>query len=307
MRRTLDWAGRSLITAGSLVLLFVLYQLWGTGIVQSWEQRSLQREFRATVEQSRAAPPVVASALRSADSPTTTTVPPEAGEGIGLIRIPAIGVDQALVEGAEKDQLDKGPGHYPHSPMPGHAGNASIAGHRTTHGAPFNRLDELDVGDEIVVTTSEGTFTYVVDGQVITDPSDVSVVLDQGDNRLTLTTCNPKYSARERLIVFSHLRGEAIGEPESARPPPTALADEELARSAGDAAIGSLDASPTGLAAAGWGTLLWTAVVAAAGAGWWWIFRRRRHVVTWIAGGIPFLLALFFFFGEVDRLLPSNF
>src|SRR3546814_9958345 len=89
--------------------------------------------------------------------------------------------------------------------LPGPEGNAAIAGHRTTYGAPFNRIDELVPGDEIIVQTIQGEFRYTMTEQLIVSPSQVDVLDDKGDNRLTLAACHPKYSARERIIVVAQL------------------------------------------------------------------------------------------------------
>src|SRR6201999_1449639 len=88
--------------------------------------------------------------------------PPPEGDGEGLIVIPKIGLNMFIVEGVSKDDLKKGVGHYPGTPMPGQAGNASVAGHRTTYLAPFNRIDELSPGDDIYVYTKQGKFHYQV-------------------------------------------------------------------------------------------------------------------------------------------------
>ena len=124
--------------------------------------------------------------------------------------IPAIGVDKYVVEGTERDDLEKGPGHYIGSSVPGHPGNVAIAGHRTTYGAPFNRLDELHVGDKIYVQTVEGRFLYTVSQPPFpVSPYNNTVVQDYGDNRLTLTTCNPKFSAAQRLIIVAKFEGDS--------------------------------------------------------------------------------------------------
>jgi len=142
------------------------------------------------------------------------------GDPVGRIEIPAIGLSKAFVEGVDRDVLRRGPGRYPGTALPGHPGNTAIAGHRTTHGAPFYRLDELVPGDEIVLTTAEGEFRYVVDahtnddgatvGHLIVTPDEVGVLADVGDNRLTLTACHPRYSARERIVVTAQLVGPAL-------------------------------------------------------------------------------------------------
>jgi sortase A len=137
--------------------------------------------------------------------PVLRELAPAEGEPIGRIEIPAIELDWVVVEGVEKEDLDKGPGHMPWTPVPGQIGNAGISGHRTTHGAPFNRIDLLEPGDEIHVTTLTGTHVYEVIGSLVVLPDDVWVSLHRDGAWLTLTTCNPKGSSRERLVVFGKL------------------------------------------------------------------------------------------------------
>jgi LPXTG-site transpeptidase (sortase) family protein len=125
---------------------------------------------------------------------------------LGRIRIPAIKVDDYFVEGVGEDQLQEGPGRYPGSGLPGQEGNLAIAGHRTTYGAPFFRLGELGIGDEVIIDTPEGRATYTVaDSPFAVSPYDVDVLNDFGDARLTLTTCNPPFLATTRLIVVAKL------------------------------------------------------------------------------------------------------
>lgn len=146
---------------------------------------------------------------------------PDAGEAIARIIIPSIALDTIVVAGVEIDDLRKGPGHYSTTPLPGQPGNAAIAGHRTTYGAPFGRLAELNAGDAIIVETLQGTFTYRVLPGVpgmgghalgfrIVAPTALEVLDDVGDNRLTLTTCHPKYSSRQRLIVQAVLLDDPV-------------------------------------------------------------------------------------------------
>ena len=135
---------------------------------------------------------------------------PSPGDGkvVAEIQIPAIGVDQYVVEGTTESDLSKGPGHYIGTAMPGQAGNVAIAGHRTTYGAPFNGLGRLVPGDRIILTTTFGqSLTYVVSGtpQAVS-PSDVGVLNYFGDNRITLTTCNPEFSSTQRLVVVGKLK-----------------------------------------------------------------------------------------------------
>ncbi len=139
---------------------------------------------------------------------------PSLGDALGVIRIPKIGVDKVVITGTRRSDLRKGPGHYRSTPLPGQAGNAAIAGHRTTYGAPFGELDALVPGDRIEVETFQGVFNYEVlpqetaegiSGHAILTPYDVQVLDDYGDNRLTLTACHPKYSARQRIVVQAQL------------------------------------------------------------------------------------------------------
>lgn len=130
---------------------------------------------------------------------------PSVGDPVAELRIPAIDVDATVVSGATADQLAVGPGHDPRTPLPGQAGNAVIAGHRTEAGAPFERLGELRSGDQIVVTTAQGTFAYRVTELQVVEPTAVELIDDQGDDRLTLVTLHPKFSSAQRLVVTAVL------------------------------------------------------------------------------------------------------
>ena len=186
---------------GAIILLFVAWQLWGTAITQHHAQNTLEHQFAAKVHHTpvKAVPGFTLT-------PATTRIPdPAQGTVMAHLQIPKIGLDQYVVSGTAEADLAKGPGHYLGTAMPGQAGNVAIAGHRTTHGAPFNRLAELAIGDPIYLTTSTGqTLTYIVSAvPVAVSPSDVTVLNNFGDDRLTLTTCNPEYSAVQRLIVVA--------------------------------------------------------------------------------------------------------
>jgi sortase A len=130
---------------------------------------------------------------------------PLLGDPLGRIEIPVLDLDWAVVEGTSAAELRKGPGHIPGSPLPGQPGNAVVSGHRTTYGAPFHRLDELSEGDEIIVETTIGRHRYRVVSLLVVAPTDVWVIKARDGAWLTLTTCHPKYSARQRLVVFAAL------------------------------------------------------------------------------------------------------
>ena len=127
------------------------------------------------------------------------------GDAIGRIRIPEIGVDKVIVEGTGTSDLRKGPGHYPRTAWPGMAGTVGVAGHRTTYGAPFNEIDELERGDRVTVEMPYGRFQYRVESSRIVPPTAVEVVRRVGYDRLVLSACHPKYSAAERIVVFARL------------------------------------------------------------------------------------------------------
>jgi sortase A len=125
------------------------------------------------------------------------------GQAIGRLRAERIGLDQVVVEGTGTAPLRKGPGHYPDTPLPGMPGTVGIAGHRTTYGAPFNKLDELRRGDSIQVDTPYARVTYRVERTRIVKPTAVWVTRRVEHDRLVLTACHPKYSAAERIVVFA--------------------------------------------------------------------------------------------------------
>jgi sortase A len=128
---------------------------------------------------------------------------PLKGDSIARIEIPAIGVSDYVVEGTDLDSLRKGPGHYPETPLPGEAGTAAIAGHRTTYGAPFRHIDELKPGQRITLDMPDGHFVYRVERTKIVDDQDLSVLDRVGYQRLVLSACHPLYSAAQRIVVFS--------------------------------------------------------------------------------------------------------
>ncbi|HEX2701398.1 MAG TPA: sortase [Acidimicrobiales bacterium] len=131
----------------------------------------------------------------------------EDGDALTRIKIPALDVDVVVVEGTSASALRAGAGHYPKTPLPCEAGNVSIAGHRTTYGKPFANVDRLKPGDTIILETPIGSCTYEVSkAPFVTTPVDFSVVAnDASVHALTLTTCHPKGSAKERLVVKAAL------------------------------------------------------------------------------------------------------
>lgn len=297
-----------MIRAGVLILLFVAYQLWGTGLQTTRAQESLESEFRAQQEEVDRLP----GEAPGPDGSSTTTAPPqvapadlpppERGAPVGFISIPDIGADFYIVEGVELRWLQEGPGHFPQTPMPGQAGNAALAGHRTTFKAPFNRIDELEPGDQVFVETLQGQFTYEVmaqpaeagepaKGHYIVDPYATEILDDKGDNRLTLMACHPKYSARQRIVVEAML----VGNPAPPTPlSPTPATIEDLA-GGDDSARGPAIAFSLGALA------VWFAA--------WFVGHRYRRF-KWPAYlvALPFFAVLLFVaFDYINQLLPAAY
>lgn len=188
MLRRRRWLRRSL-SIGSLAIMVVAIGVIGypfyTNIVQGRIQDRLDRQFAS-------------DELRQAYVDRTI----EEGDSLTRIRIPRLDVNVVVVEGTTSNSLRAGAGHYADTPLPCEAGNVAIAGHRTTYGRPFADLDLLRPGDEVVLETPVGSCTYELQERpFVTSPDNFGVVENTTDSRVTLTTCHPKGSARERLIV----------------------------------------------------------------------------------------------------------
>jgi sortase A len=135
------------------------------------------------------------------------------GDPLTRIKIQKLGVDTVVVEGTTPSALKAGAGHYRGTPLPCEMGNVAIAGHRTTYGKPFNQLERLGPGDKITLETPIGSCVYVVTDRgngspnpFVVDPANIAIVGNTpGERNLTLTTCHPKGSAKQRLIIRAHL------------------------------------------------------------------------------------------------------
>jgi sortase A len=281
--------------------------------------------------------------------PPVLSLPPIAeGDAIGELRIPRIDLDKAVVAGVSVPDLKKGPGHFPQTPMPGELGNAAIAGHRTTYGGPFLHLDELEPGDEIVwVNLYSQEFVYRVTGSEIVKPSQGEVIntLDPDVATLTLVTCDPVRTSKNRLIIHAELVEERSAAPTAGQQyygqdagatitelPGEDVPEETTATTAGDAAGPTTttataapvatgdDEPPAGFSdtdpfAQGWFSdgAAWPHIAAWGGAlvalclGCYALARAlRRRWVGWVVAVAPFTFLLYFFFQNVNRLLPPG-
>ncbi len=359
-----DWrywvggVGRVLIATGLLMFAFVGYQLWGTGIETARAQDELGDQFE---NQLADVTTTTAPADTTPDeSITSTTVPYAApstfsnGDVIAQILVPKMELEYYVVEGVRLKDLKKGPGHFKETPMPGQLGNASIAGHRTTYGHPFYRLDDLVPGDEITIKmVTGGTFVYVVTGKEIVEPNEYARVIPTRDPNvatLTLATCHPVYTSRQRLIVFATLdpeksdpvtRAAQLGQADvgglpgeggssgqtdatTATTEATSATESTVVTSTTEAATATTvatDEDPTGLAeeqdsfAQGWfadtaawpHVIGWGVVLALVSVGAYYVGKRyKRLYVAFLVGALPFLLVLYFWFQNVNRLLPPG-
>lgn len=217
MRYRVQVVGWALIWGGVFILGYVAWQLFGTDLLNAGVQADAAEQLQVVIEKSDPVPEQVDSEEVLA---TVEDIPPDlppvvdhvaedpvpVGESFAFLKIPKLGIDDLVVyEGVDKETLKKGPGHMPNTALPGQPGNAVISGHRTTYGRPFFDFDQLEPGDVVDVVTAAGTHSYEVREILIVQPTDVWVTDSRPGGWLTLTTCNPKYSARERLIVVAEM------------------------------------------------------------------------------------------------------
>lgn len=224
-------ASTVLTVVGVVAVGFALFAIWGTAVLQQRDQNALRGDLaerfvvdRATAESGAEVEGVAANGFGTAPEEGDTGEqegnapeelgPVQTGDALALLRIPALGVDQVVVEGSASQQLRSGPGHLRGSPRPGQKGNVVLIGKRTTYGGPFADLAELEPGNRIELGTAAGTHRYVVErvDRLVPD-KDEDVVGPTEDNRLTLVTADPPYRAVERLVVVARFDGEAVGAP----------------------------------------------------------------------------------------------
>ena len=396
----LDWryfvgtTGKVLITIGLLMFGFVAYQLWGTGIettriqhkIGNQFERQLTDDVNRPVINTTVAPGVdtdsateqtsptesdtasvdaseTADNAASADelSPVQQDIPPIVrGKAFARMEIPRIDKVVYIVPGVEVNDLKKGPGHYPNTPLPGQLGNAAIAGHRTTWDAPFANIDQLEPGDEIIITMANGErFVYDVSFTEIVAPEDSFVIAtaDPTVAMLTLTTCHPKYTTKQRMAVHAILNADksaAVGIPtdyELERPSETTVvpivveddpvvsiqpvttqpvkgstASDVASNASSDGSTEAVEpvsesvvAEPAAEAADAFGRgwfhdraafpqiALWGLALIALAVICRKVSRKTRHdTIGILVTLVPFVVALYFFYQNINRLLPPG-
>jgi sortase A len=242
--------GQTLITCGLVLLLFVVYEVWVSNLFADRKQHQAHQQLATDWRQGR-------DPLRGEDRlnlPIGKQVVLPVGDGFANLYIPAFGKDyvKTIIQGTDDGDLDRGPGHYVNTQVPGQIGNFAVAGHRVGKGEPFLNLDQLHPGDKIVVQTATNWYVYTmlgsqpayqaalklsgsqrqeaidaalaaadqqgVPGREIVSPSAVQVVAPVPDHPdetptralLTFTTCHPKYTANQRMVVHAVL-SRAVG------------------------------------------------------------------------------------------------
>jgi sortase A len=215
MMRALRLFSTLLIVAGALMLAdaaaTLLWQEPLSALYASRQQHQLQDKLQAIERAPLAA--VDQRALRRLQDPSRRLAfaarslrrRSEPGDPLGRIEIPSVHVSDIFVEGTGTSDLRKGPGHYPATPLPGERGTVGIAGHRTTYGAPFRRLNGVKPKDRITLTTPYGRFVYRVERTRIVAPTATWVTDRVSYDRLILSACHPLYSAAQRIVVFAKL------------------------------------------------------------------------------------------------------
>ena len=213
VRTVVGVVGELLITAGLVIMLYVVWTLYWVGAIEGGKQADVV----AAMEQQFA---LTAPAGGATGGPTPTGAPsvmavPPIGQVYAILRIPRLGSGWAkpVYEGVGLDVLAKGLGHYPASDQPGEVGNVAIAGHRAGHGNPLIDIDAIRGGDRLIIETREGWFVYRVQRHKIVPPADWAVVAPVPERPgakpterwFTLTSCEPRYGSLNRYIVFSLL------------------------------------------------------------------------------------------------------
>ena len=184
--RLLRGIGKFFLTAAAILGAYIVWLLWGTGFYYDHQQNTLRDDLERRIESAVGEGPVLP------------------GQAYAILRIPELNLNEVVIEGTGTADLKRGPGHYPLTADPWEdQGRVGIAGHRTTYGAPFWDVNQLRPGDDIRLITERGTFDYVVTETRIVLPSESQVLDGTRRPTLVLTTCNPRFSAAERLIVFA--------------------------------------------------------------------------------------------------------
>jgi sortase A len=211
MRRVVRISGTLLIVSG-LVLLAWAFATWRwedpfTSLYTEYEQRKLDEglDERFAAYRDRASTPAASGAPSLAVEARRFRRGLKAGDGIGRIVVPRLDLRMAFVYGVDTQSLKRGPGIHPKTYLPGQDELVYIAGHRTTYGAPFSRIDSLRKGDRITLEMPYGTFVYSVTGSRVVKSDNLSVLRSRGYEQVALQACHPRFFATHRWITYGRL------------------------------------------------------------------------------------------------------
>jgi sortase A len=302
-------AGRVMTWVGILLILFFVHQFWMSGISESRAQQLLLGQLRheavaggaggaaGGVTSGQSSGVLTGNEGKTGGAPTKPKAqaeppPPAPGDPVALIQMPSIHLEAVVVEGTSGAQLQKGPGHFRNTVMPGQSGNAAIAGKRTTYGAPFSKLGDLAAGDQIQTTTKSGVFRYQVEGKPrAVESGQRDPLRPTKAARLTLITSDPRYVATKRLVVTAEMLSKPA---KSSAAAPTSVVDEPESGLSGDFRVWAQ-------------TLIYLQLLIAAFLGARILYRRWLRWPTYIIT-TPILLALLILlFESVSMLLPATF
>jgi sortase A len=210
MRRFARILGTLMIVAGVGALAWAL-TVWQwqdpfTAVLNELDQRELAHDFDRRVEEGRAVLVDTSTEQLRESLPRAAAVwrtSSKRGDAVARLRIPALGVSEIVVNGTDHDSLKRGPGRYLGSAMPGEGKLVYIAGHRTTYGAPFSRIDRLGKGDRVFLELPYGTIEYAVTGSRIVAATQTSVLKSKGYEQLVLQACHPRFFASHRYLVYA--------------------------------------------------------------------------------------------------------
>lgn len=211
-KHVLPLLGALFVLAGLAVGGYLAWQVFGTGIYTDHAQQQMRSELQ---REWAAANPTLAGSPSVRQMAAAIPPPVPDGQPLAILEIPRLGAgwQRIIVQGVAQHDLARGPGHYPGTALPGQVGNFVLSGHRTTHGAPFWGISSLRRGDAVIVVAETGIFTYRVTGQQIVSPTDLAVIAPVSNHpgqrpteaTITLTSCNPRFSATQRIIVHGVL------------------------------------------------------------------------------------------------------
>lgn len=301
--------GRALSIIGLVLVGFFIYQLTVSSIFYERDQDVLLTQFEDLAPLQAADPADLiagegdTSGLLTPESAAgeepvadaepeiiPAAEPPARGVPIGIIQIPRLDLEDVIVQGSGPAELRKGPGHLRGTVMPGEPGNAAIAGSRIGGGAPFKRLQELDEGDRITVTTAVGGFDYEVRSvRRVSAGEPDPVRVEGGGSTLTLVTSTPKFLAYDRLVVVAELQTKPVAPRFSPVTP--------------DRSETGLDTAPGGIAP----VVVWGSVLVAAIIGARWLYRRWPARVAYLITTPVFVALAILVFESLAGVLPATF